>query len=110
MDMADTGFYETEAGEYEAEKDPNASKNYVFDWTKWLAGSQTIAEAQIILENLSSDTPLSAGPPTVVDGLRVQVKLSGGAVGDRSRVICRITTSPGGETDDRSAYIVIKHH
>lgn len=108
MDAVDTGFYETEAGEYEIEKDPNASLDYVFDWTRWLAGAKTISEAQILLENLSDTTPLSAGAPTIVSGLKVQVRLSAGAVGDRSRVVCRITTTPGAEVDDRSAFVVIK--
>jgi len=107
MSIVDTGFYLTTGGEYEILKSPAGELYYAFDWTDWVGPADPIVSAEVSLSGLSETTPLALDSgPTIVDGKKVQVKLSGGAVGDRSRVNCKITTN-GGEKDERSMFVLV---
>jgi hypothetical protein len=79
-------------------KDPNAVLDYVFDWSSWLQTSETISTATFTVEsgitkNSESNTTTNA-----------TVWLSGGTVGERYTITCRVTTNQG-RTDDRSAIV-----
>lgn len=74
-------------------KDPNATKDYTWDWTRDL-GSDTISSAQIIV----SPSGLNASPPTFTT-THVTTNLSGGTLNVKYRVTCRIVA--GGKTFDK---------
>lgn len=81
-------------------KDPDSTLDYLWDWAAWL-GEDTIAAAQIVV----SPAGLTAGVPTVEDDTAVRCWLSGGTLGTRYDVTCRITTA-GGRIDDWTAEIL----
>lgn len=87
------------------EKDPDATLDYPFDWTQYLAAiTDTITDAEFIL-----DTPLvlerqELNSPTSTIAV---AWVSGGTVGETHRVTCRITTAEG-RIDDRSIFLRIK--
>jgi len=83
-------------------KDPDATIDYVFDWSLYLdAISDTIASATII-----ADIGITVVSSEVV-GATVVVFLSGGTLNDRYKIVCRVTTV-GGRIDDRSLFVKIK--
>ena len=85
------------------EKDPNATLDYVFDWTAWLAGD-TISTST--WAPLPSDlTSVSTSNTT----LTTTIFVSGGTPGRTYRLRNRITTA-GGRTDDQTAELVILEH
>lgn len=83
-------------------KDPDAVLDYTFDWSDWLADSETIATSAFtvatgLTKDSESNTTISA-----------KVWLSGGSVGERYRITNRITTNQG-RTDDRSALVRVSN-
>lgn len=102
MATIDIDTYELRGKRWVISKDPNATLDYGFDWTRWLAAiSDTIVDAEFIVD-----------PSLVItgqgfDSTHATVWLSGGSamLGDGPiRVTSRITTL-GGRTDDRSIYL-----
>lgn len=87
--------------------DPEARLDYVFDWSAWLTEGETISEATV-LASPAGLTVAPPGSPTVVTGTTVTVWLTGGVVGARYDVTCRVTTSAG-RVDDRSIRIRSAH-
>jgi hypothetical protein len=86
-------------------KDPNATLDYSWDWSAWLADStpdDTISSFQIIV---ASGT-VTIGSTGHLNGV-VTAMISGGAAGEKAAVTCRITTN-GGRIDDRTIYLKIK--
>jgi hypothetical protein len=83
-------------------KDPDATLDYTFDWTAWLAGiTDSIVSFQFIIDPgivLVSSSFL---------GALVTAIISGGTDGGAYNVTCRITTAAG-RIDDRSMTIKIK--
>lgn len=82
------------------DKDPDAILDWKFDWSSWLAVSETIA---------TSDFEVSPGLTVTTDShtnTNTTVWLSGGTPGVY-RVTNRITTNQG-RTDDRSITIRVK--
>ena len=82
-------------------KDPSAVLDWAFDWTDWLATSETITSHTI-----------TADPGIVVDSStenagKVTVWLSGGTAGEWYEIACLITTSAG-RTDERTISIQIQ--
>jgi len=79
--------------------DPDATLDWVFDWSAWLAESETI----------TAHTIETSGTVTVdsssVSAGAVTVWLSA-AAGSRVQVTCRIVTSQG-RTDDRSLTLLV---
>lgn len=85
-------------------KDPDAVKDYRWDWTKWLATDETITTATITGDAVDS-APVRDS--TAHDGKTVTVWLSGGTVGPASHPItCHIITNQGRQ-DDRTIYVKI---
>ena len=84
-------------------KDPESELDYRWDWTDWLsADSDEIVSYS--LESSDPDFVIGANSNTAQ---YVTVWLSGGKVGTRPTVTCRITTAAG-RTDDRTAKFSIK--
>ena len=81
-------------------KDPNATLDFIWDWSAWLGATDTIASHTFIAEtgltiNSSSNTATTA-----------TVWLSGGTLAETYDVTCRITTTSG-RTEDRTARIFV---
>ena len=81
-------------------KDPSAVLDYVFDWTGWLATSETIVN-----HTITADMGLVVDSSTENNG-KVTVWLSGGTAGINYKVACKITTSAG-RTDERTIWIKV---
>ena len=81
-------------------KDPSAVLDYVYDWTGWLATSETIAN-----HTITADTGLKVDSSTENNG-KITVWLSGGTAGINYKVACLITTTEG-RTDERTIWIKV---
>lgn len=77
------------------EKDPQAVLDWAFDWSRWLATSETISSATVTVQSgLTKDSQSNSSTA-------VTVWLSGGTSGNTYSVACRITTNQG-RTDERT--------
>ena len=82
-------------------KDPDATLDFGFDWSDWLARGETITDSQwgvdtgINLE-LSENTTKAT-----------KVWLSGGTVGETYEAVNRVTTSAG-RIDDRTLSVRVR--
>lgn len=82
-------------------KDPDATLDFAFDWTSWLAEGETITTHIVtVADGIILD---SAGE---ADGV-VTVWLSGGTAGTRYAVACLINTDQG-RTDERTRYVDVR--
>ena len=82
-------------------KDPDAVLDFAFDWSSWLAESETINTYTVtVMSGLTLDSDSQA------DGV-VTVWLSGGTAGNWYTVACRIVTSAG-RTDERTMRIRVE--
>lgn len=82
-------------------KDPQASKDWRFDWSSWLSSGEVIATHTIEATGITVDTDTN-------DATSVTVWLSGGTEGSVASVTCRITTdSTPARTDDRTVDFLI---
>lgn len=82
-------------------KDPDAVLDFMFDWSLWLSGGETITTSTVTVSagiNLDSSSNTST---------RVTAWLSGGTVGQPYTVTSRVVTSLG-RTDDRTITIKIQ--
>lgn len=82
-------------------KDPEAVLDYAFDWTDWLAASETISTRTVTVPvglTLASDSELAGV---------VTAWISGGTVGTTYTVECKIVTNQG-RTDERSQTITVQ--
>lgn len=86
-------------------KDPDATLDYFFDWTDYLALiGDTILTATIVLTTPASATnPLTKVSQSTTT-TTVRVFVSGGLLGATESITCRITTA-GGRVDDRTVYL-----
>lgn len=82
-------------------KDPDAKKDYHFDWTDWLVGSDTIADFETF-----PSAELTVEDESEAGGI-VTVWVSGGTEGAIHAVTCRITTAEG-RIDDKTMYFEMK--
>lgn len=89
-------------------KDPDATLDYAFDWTLYLADiSDTISAATFVLD------PSLTQVRSAFNALTATVWVSGGvaptdpSVPNQLAVTCRITTA-GGRIDDRSVFLKIQ--
>lgn len=82
------------------DKDPDAVEVYTFDFTQWLDG-EAITSAQAL-----ADAPLTASVDAFTAS-SVDVRVSGGTVGKRLGVTCRVTSS-NGRVQDRTIYFRIR--
>lgn len=77
------------------EKDPSAVLDWQFNWSNWLAASETISSATVTVDSgLTKDSQSNTTTS-------VTVWLSGGTLGTTYKVVCRITTNQG-RTDERT--------
>lgn len=83
-------------------KDPDAVLDYTWDWTAWLADSETIADATV---TTNTDT-ITIDSQTATD-TAVTAWLSGGTTGTVYVLTCHITTNQGRQ-DDRTIRITIR--
>ena len=82
-------------------KDPDAVLDFAFDWSSWLAESETINTYTVTVESgLTKDSDSQANG-------KVTVWLSGGTAGNWYSVACRIVTSAG-RTDERTMRIRVE--
>jgi hypothetical protein len=95
-------------GDFVIDKDPDATLDYSFDWTAWLAlnPGDAIADAEFIVD--PSLTVVNQSN----DGNTATVWLSGGTAPtgapNKLRVTCRITTTnTPSRIDDRSIFLKI---
>ena len=82
-------------------KDPSAVLDWAFDWTDWLATSETIAN-----HTITADPGIVVDSSTENAGI-VTVWLSGGKAGEWYKIACLITTSAG-RTDERTISIQVQ--
>lgn len=87
------------------EQDPNATLDYPFDWSEWLAsaGNDTIQSSQFI-----ADSGITVESDAILDESNTIVWLSGPVEGKRYGVTNRIDTV-GGRTEDWTIYVLGKH-
>ena len=81
-------------------KDPDAILDWQFDWGPWLPDGDTIDTHTILADGVTVDS-------STRDGAKVTVWLSGGDVGKRATVTCRVVTTQG-RTDDRTIIVAIR--
>lgn len=82
------------------DKDPQAAKDFQFDWTPWLAGDTISNYSVTVQTGLTKDFDSRAGAI-------VTVWLSGGTPGRVYKVICHVVTV-GGRQDDRTFEVSVK--
>jgi predicted Abi (CAAX) family protease len=85
----------------QAYKDPDATLDYVWDWTAWLTDDETIATVEWIVPDGITQGDTSNTTTTATTWF------SGGTVGDSYPITCRITTDQG-RIDDRTKTLRIK--
>ena len=82
-------------------KDPDATLDYGFDWSEWLASGETISSSSWTIP--TGLTEESSG----FSGGIASVWLSGGTAGTNYEITNKITTSAG-RTDERSHVIKVR--
>lgn len=84
------------------QKDPNATLDWVFDWSSWLADGEEISTSEFIVSAglTVEDGPLAPTHTTI----SATVWLSGGQTGQVYQVTNRVTTNQN-RIDDRSIRI-----
>lgn len=83
-------------------KDPNATLDYTWDWTDWLAEIGDVIVAYDLAVEGSLSVASSQQTTTTVSAF-----ISGGDLGETQTARCRITTE-GGRIDDRSLWLKIR--
>ena len=81
-------------------KDPQATLDYRFDWAAWLT-TDTIATVTWTVPTGITQTAITNTTTTAT------IWLSGGTVGTRYTVVCRITTAAG-RIDERSLVVSVQ--
>ena len=82
-------------------KDPDATLDYAFDWSSWLATGETISSHTVTV-----DTGITKDSDSEASGI-VRVWLSGGTDDITYDVACEIVTSAG-RTDERTMAIYVR--
>lgn len=82
-------------------KDPNATLDFTWDWSDWLASGDSIASVSAV-----ATTGITVANQTNTTTSHT-IWLSGGTAGTQYTVTSRITTA-GGRTDDRSVQIRVE--
>jgi hypothetical protein len=84
-------------------KDPSAVLDYKFDWSSWLATSETISS-----HTVTAGTGLTVASSALTDvNTSVTAWLSGGTAETEYTVTCRVVTSQS-RTDERSITIRVQ--
>lgn len=82
-------------------KDPDATLDWHFDWSSWLASGETISTSTFIC---SAGIVVSSTSATTTN---TTIWLSGGRPGQPYRITNRVVTNQG-RTDDRSITVRVK--
>lgn len=83
-------------------KDPAATLDYKFDWSRWLASDETIASFTVTVDvGLTKSSAASAD-----SGKSVIVWLSGGTLNSRYNVVCQIVTTAA-RRDERTILVIL---
>lgn len=85
-------------------KDPSSSVDYSVDWSEWLSDAESITSTTWSIDPSGNSAP-SLGAESAMDTTR-SVFVSGGTLGERYRLSCRIQTDSG-RTVDRGLTIRI---
>jgi hypothetical protein len=84
--------------------DDDANLDFVFDWSNWLATGETISTYTVTVPTgITLGTGTKA--PSETDG-KVTYWVSGGTIGKRYKVACKITTSAS-RIDERTMMITV---
>ena len=83
-------------------KDPDAVLDFAFDWSDWLATSETISSHVVTV-----DTGITKDSDSESSGI-ITVWLSGGTAGNDYNVACKIVTNAN-RTDERTMTIKVKN-
>ena len=86
-------------------KDPDATLDYLFDWTDWLASAETISSHTITISPTGTGA-LTLDSSNVAGGI-VTAWLSSGVLGTVYAVTCNIVTSDS-RVDERTMHIRIQ--
>lgn len=81
-------------------KDPDAVLDYTFDWTQWLADTETITDFTV-----TAPSGITLDSSSETDGM-VTAWLSEGTAGVTYTVGCLIETTAG-RTDERSIRVLV---
>jgi ketosteroid isomerase-like protein len=103
----ETFVINSKTGQASILKDPDAVLDYTFDWTTWLASASDPADEIDSVSAAVSASLTAQVDATFFDINKVTVWVSGGAVGEKIVLRCRINTT-GGRTDDRTVYLTVK--
>jgi hypothetical protein len=82
-------------------KDPDATLDFAFDWSDWLADSETISTYTI-----TAQTGLTKTLDSQANGI-VTVWVSGGTAGNWYSLACKIVTNAN-RTDERTMRIQVQ--
>jgi hypothetical protein len=86
------------------EKDPQATLDYLFDWSEWLGSGESITSATV-----TAESGLTVDSTDVVNGTGVRAWLSGGEDWTAYEVTCSITTdSSPARVDERTMTIMVR--
>jgi hypothetical protein len=78
------------------DKDPEAQLFYTFDWSDWLTGNDTIAQAEYTVQARVNDPdPVVKVTEGITSGNKTFVELSGGQVNKSYVVSVKVTTATG---------------
>jgi hypothetical protein len=95
-------------GKRTIEKDPNDNLDYIADWTDWLLASAGDLLQSVVWAITGDDILLVKENQSIdVTNKLAQIQLSGGTVGKKYGVTCRITTA-GGRIKDDTFYVKVK--
>ncbi len=84
-------------------KDPDATLDYIFNWTDWLAlGGDAISSYTVTVNGVTKDSDARIGA-------YVTAWVSGGVAGQVASITCSVTTnSSPARTDHRTVYLKIR--
>lgn len=82
-------------------KDPDGVKPFWFDFTRWLRDGENLLTAVV-----TADNGITVDSYVIEDNVKVNTVLSGGTVGTRYAVQCRITTTTTpARVTDKTLYV-----
>lgn len=84
-------------------KDPQATLDYRFDWSRWLQAGDIIVDHEVQVDAGLTKVSSSVDP----DGDGVTFWVSGGTAGVSYGVVCHIETT-GGRVDERTMDILVE--
>lgn len=91
----------TEGFSFNRTKDPDATKDYVMDWSDWLEDGDTIDSHEVIVSGVELEQSSNTDET-------VTAWVSGGTQGRFGYVTYRVTTT-GGRVDDRTLLLEIRN-